>query len=277
MTTVDWSSTEKISLGKKLRVLDGLEEYLWLVENTRPRPAMMFAEVEGPTTVEVWQDALRKVQQRYPLFSARIRKNAGERPYFEALPNVPLSLRVLPLEGTDLDAQIAEEAATSFGKGEDLLVRVTLLHSKARCAILLVTHHAAYDGRTNVHVMKDLIAAASGEALGDTLPFLPEIGELFGLGEPELYTELAPVKTSDAPFHLPKPKIQRRILRTENLKGLRACARSEGTTVQGALLAAFFLADRRSLEQWRNAPVSCVSDQQLRRSRSENQFWTSQA
>ena len=59
------------SLGKKLRTLDGLEEYLWLTENTFPRTTMILAEVQGATTVEAWRDALRKVQQRYPLLSAR--------------------------------------------------------------------------------------------------------------------------------------------------------------------------------------------------------------
>jgi hypothetical protein len=97
------------SLGKKLRTLDGLEEYLWLTENTFPRTTMILAEVQGGTTVEAWWDALRKVQHRYPLLSARVRKNPGERPYFEALPDIQLPLRVMPLEGANLDASIAEE------------------------------------------------------------------------------------------------------------------------------------------------------------------------
>jgi hypothetical protein len=73
------------SLGKKQRTLDGLEEYLWLTENTFPRTTMILAEVQGATTVEARRDALRKVQQRYPLLSARVRKNPDERPYFEAV------------------------------------------------------------------------------------------------------------------------------------------------------------------------------------------------
>src|SRR5271170_4669434 len=182
----------KTSAGKKLRVLDGLEEYFWLSENTFPRTTMILAEVEGATTVESWRDALDKVQQRYPLLSARVRKNPGERPYFETLPETQIPLRVIPLEGTDLDDLIAQEPVTSFGYGDGLLARVTLCYSPERCVILFSAHHAATDGKTNLRIVEDLIAAVSGEALGDPFPLLPAIGEFFGLGEPGPYAELSP-------------------------------------------------------------------------------------
>ena len=59
-----------ISSGKKLRTLDGLEEYFWLSENTFPRTTIVLAEIEGATTVDSWRDALTRVQQRYPLLNA---------------------------------------------------------------------------------------------------------------------------------------------------------------------------------------------------------------
>jgi hypothetical protein len=66
-------------IGEKLRTLDALEEYFWLSENTFPRTTILLAEVEGPTTVDAWRDALNRVQQRYPLLRARIRKNPVSR------------------------------------------------------------------------------------------------------------------------------------------------------------------------------------------------------
>jgi len=47
----------RASVGKKLRALDGLEEYFWLSENTYPHTTMILAEVEGATTIEAWRDA----------------------------------------------------------------------------------------------------------------------------------------------------------------------------------------------------------------------------
>lgn len=250
----------------KSRALDGLEEYLWLSENTTPHTTMMLAEVEGATTAEAWREALRKVQQRYPLLSARVRKNPGVRPYFETLPDTEIPLRVIPLEEANFDALIVQELVTSFRYSDGLLARVTLCHSPARCAILLSVHHVATDGRTNVQIVEDLIAAVSGEALGDPLPLLPGIGEFLGLGEPGPYAELYSAKDLHSNFRLtlPTPRVQRQLLDANDLKALRTTARSMGTTVQGALIAAFFLAGRHSSERWRTAPVVCFSPVDLR-------------
>jgi len=254
------------SVGQRLRTLDGLEEYFWLSENTFPHTTMILAEVEGATTVAAWRDASLRVQRRYPLLGARIRKNRGERPYFETLPGKPLPLRVMPLEGADLDALIGKEPITSFGYGDGLLARLTLCHSPERCVVLFSAHHAACDGRTNVRIVEDLISAVSGQALGDPFPLLPATGDFFGLGEPESYAELHPAKAPSSSFRhsLPAPNVQRRLLDAKDLKALWATARAEGTTVQGALIAAFFLAGKRCSQRWRTAPVVCFSPIDLR-------------
>jgi hypothetical protein len=249
--------------GKKLRVLDGLEEYFWLSENTLPRTTVVLAELEGPTTVGAWRGALTHVQQRYPLLCARVRKEPGQRPYFETLSDTPLPLRVVPLEGANLNSLIGEEPLTSFGYANGPLARLTICHSRERCAILFSAHHLATDGRTNLRIVHDLIAAVSGATLGDPLPLLPAIGGLFGLSEPTPYAELCPAKAPSSNFRLslPVPIVQRhRVYATD----LRVTARAEGTTVQGALIAAFFLAGRRYSERWRAAPVMCFSPIDLR-------------
>src|SRR5262252_7543365 len=120
---------QEASRRERLRILDGLEEYFWLSENSFPRTTMILAEVEGATTAEAWRDALARVQQRYPLLSARICKNPAERPYFESLPGAPLPLRVMPLEGANFDALIAGEPVTSFAHVDASLARLTLCHS----------------------------------------------------------------------------------------------------------------------------------------------------
>ena len=166
---------------------------------------MILAEVEGPTTVAAWRHALRRVQQRYPLPSARVHKNPGERPYFETLPDAHLPLRVMRLGEADLDELIAQEPVTSFGYGDRPSARVTLCHSLERSVILLSAHHVATDGKTNVRIVEDLMAAVSGEDLGDPSPLLPALGDFFGLGQPQAYVELSPAKAPPSRFRLNLP------------------------------------------------------------------------
>jgi hypothetical protein len=263
---IDHVTHQEVFTENKLRVLEAQEEYFWLTENTRPVPVMVLAEVEGSSTVEAWRDALCKVQQRYPLLSARIRKIPGERPYFERLPDTAIPLRVMPLEGVNFDALMAQEPLISFGYADGLMARVTLCHSPERCAVLLSVHHAAYDGLSNVQILCDMIAAAAGETLGGPFPLVPAIGEFFGLDEPGPYAKWPEVKkpSPKTRYALPSPKLQRRIFQLEEMKALRAAARAEHTTVQGALVAAFLLAGRRASERWRNTPIVCISPINLR-------------
>jgi hypothetical protein len=174
----------RASRGERLRTLDGGEEFFWLSENTNPHPVVIVAEVEGPTMVGEWRRALSAVRQRYPLLSVRIRKEPGERPYFETKPDAVIPLHVMPLEEADLDHLVAQETVTSFGYGDGPLARVTLCHTAEHCAVVFSAHHAITDGKTNLRIMEDLIAAVSGERLGDCLPIVPAIGEFFGLGDP---------------------------------------------------------------------------------------------
>jgi len=255
------------SEGYRLRTLEGLEEFLWLSEVTNPHPAMIVAEVEGRTQVDDWRRALGQVAERYPLLSVRIRKERGKRPYFETLPDVEIPLRVIPLEGADLDYLAAEETVTSFGYGDGVLARAILCHSAERCAILFSAHHAITDGKTNVRIVEDLIAAASGESLGARFPVLPALGELFGLGEPGPYVEVSAAAKAPASYvryDLPVPRVERHHFEAGDLKAVLATANEEGTTVHGALLAAFLLAGRQLAERWRTAPVVCRSPIDLR-------------
>lgn len=262
---VDVDTVQRESSGKKLRVLEGMEECFWLLEKTFPATTMILAEVEGPSTIEAWKNALGKVQQRYPLLTARIRKNPGERPYFETSPDMQLPLHVVPLEDVDLDKFAAEEKARSFGYGDRVLARFTLCHGSQRCVILLAAHHAINDGLTNVQIVRDLIAAAAGETLGESFPVTPAIGEILELGAPGPYTELYQRKEPmDTWNELPALKMQRELFRAEEIKALREKASAEGSTVHGALLAAFFLAGKHGSERWRTAPVVCLSPVNLR-------------
>src|ERR1700749_610583 len=82
----------------RLRDLDAFEEFFWLLEQVVPVFHIVVAEVNGPTTIVQWQEALDAVQIRYPLLSASIRKVPGARPFFEKRPGASIPLRMAPLD-----------------------------------------------------------------------------------------------------------------------------------------------------------------------------------
>lgn len=258
---------QRATSGKKLQVLDGVAELFWLSEPTQTRQALIGAEIEGATTIEAWQQAVTAIQQKYPLLRARIRKIPGERPYFESLPDESLTLQVVPYRnGISIDELIAEAFTHSFGLGEGLLARVILCHSSERTLLIFTTHHAAFDGKTNADVIFDLLAAASGESLGEPLPLPPTVCELLEMEPPAPYTKLlpGPLETKRPELDLSAPKVFTQRLSAEGLSRLLACARRENTTVQGALVAAFLLAGRRLSSKWQTQPVVCNSPIDLR-------------
>jgi hypothetical protein len=79
-----------------LRPLGSLEEFLWLIDQNRPVHFALAAQVQGPTTVERWRDALDLVQLRHPLLSVRIETNGNSRPHFrrETAARIPLRVSI---------------------------------------------------------------------------------------------------------------------------------------------------------------------------------------
>src|SRR5215813_1601478 len=63
----------KSAKATKLRELDTFEEFFWLLEQSAPLFHVVIAEVNGPTTIGQWQEAMDAMQIRYPLLSASIR------------------------------------------------------------------------------------------------------------------------------------------------------------------------------------------------------------
>jgi hypothetical protein len=252
---------------EKLGVLEGIQEFFWATEPTRSRLALILAEIEGRSTVDDWRRAVKQIRQRYPLLCAGIRKSPGERPYLESLPDTDIPLRVVPYEeGVSVDALMARELANSFGRGEGPLARVALHHSSDRTIIILVVHHAAYDGLTNVNIVHDLIAAAAGEAVGEALPVHPTTGELLGLPAPSSYTErLSDSAAVRCPrLDLPTLKVTSGRIEADRVRVLLERARKENTSVHGVLVATAILAAKRQSNAWQTQPLICLSPVDLR-------------
>jgi hypothetical protein len=274
--------------GKTLRTLGVFEEYFWLLQQRVPRTTVVAAEVEGRTTVDQWSAALAAVQAHHTLLSSRIRQRPGFRPCFELMPDAPLALQVVPSEsGTRLFELVSAELATRFGP-DDALLRTSILYGRARTTLVLGAHHAALDGASLILLVRDLMRALAGEALGCPHAMPPSHDELLGLPTSE---QSAPVglswgalgasnpscsscettddharddsRSASEPPSLAagdeQPLLQQIWLEPSVTSLLTRRAREEQASVHAALCAAVMLAGRALSRSWRDHTIRCSS------------------
>jgi hypothetical protein len=78
-----------------VRPLGALEEFIWLLDQSRPAHFVMAAEVSGSTNLSDWCRALEFVQARHPLFSVRVARNQEDRPCFYEERTASIPFRVV--------------------------------------------------------------------------------------------------------------------------------------------------------------------------------------
>ncbi|ADV84877.1 phthiocerol/phthiodiolone dimycocerosyl transferase family protein [Terriglobus saanensis] len=261
-------SASPVASTPQMPSMGSFQEFYWLLEQLCSFSFVLLAEVEGETTVEDWQRAADLVQARYPLLSVSIRKENGKRPYFVPNPE-PIRVRVVPMSSiSSLTDEMEQEQRNPFGDGSGVLTRIKLIHSRERSAVLLTTHHSLGDGRSNLLVMQDLLAAAAGEPIGPRLPPGPTGDQVLGFKEVPYKRKLpAGTKFSIVPDLFARSgrvRIRRLQLDREETSTLVQRAKAEGTTVQGALVAAFVMAGRHYSKAWRTSSVRCLNTMDLR-------------
>jgi len=264
--------------GKTLRTLGVFEEYFWLLQQRVPRTTVVAAEVEGRTTVEQWAAALATVQARHTVLSSRIRQRPGYRPCFELMPDAPLALQVVPSEsGIRLFELVSAELATRFGS-DDALLRASILYGRNRTTLVLGAHHAALDGSSLILLIRDLMRALAGEALGSPRAMAPSHDELLGLSTSEQSAPFGPPPGSShdetdshtrddrrslsAPLIAAsdeQPLLQQIWLEPSVTSLMTRRAREEQASVHAALCAAAMLAGRALSRSWRDHTIRCAS------------------
>jgi hypothetical protein len=272
-----------IQPGKTLRTLGVFEEYFWLLQQRVPRTNVVAAEVAGRTTIEQWSAALAAVQAHHTLLSSRIRQRPGFRPCFELVPDAPLALQAVPSEsGTRLFELVSAELATRFG-ADDALLRTSILYGRDRTTLVLGAHPAALDGASLILLVRDLLRALAGEALGNPHAMPPSHDELLGLSTSEQSAPLG------LPSRSPKSDSAREVTDGRARDDSRSAsetslavgdeqpllqqiwfepsvtslvtrrAREEQASVHAALCAAVMLAGRALSRSWRDQTIRCAS------------------
>ena len=255
-----------------LRSLGSFEEFFWLIDQNRPIHFALAAQIQGPTTVLGWRDALDLVQRRHPLLSVCIKMGENSRPCFRREIAAPIPLRVL--QGNNAAQRWALEMelelSIPFDAAQAPLMRAVLLHEANQAVIILVAHHSIADGRSIVFLVRDVLEALSGNVL-DSLPLLASHEELLGLNGSVAALPAGPKKEESSPVTLstrPASYVKKESLRP-HIKGLRLApaltsklrnrARQERTTVHGALSAAMALAAWENYPEFRDAPIRICS------------------
>ncbi|MBV8586320.1 MAG: hypothetical protein JO308_08545 [Verrucomicrobia bacterium] len=271
LTTVGYQPT----IVSKLRSLGSFEELFWLVDQHRPIHFAMAAEIEGETTIEQWRHALNLLQRRHPLLSVSIQKEGNSAPCFIRRPSMPIPLRVV--QGIDItrdwELEAEFELSQPFAPETAPLLRAALLHEESRAVCILTVHHSVADGRSMQYVIRDLLQALAGESL-ETLPLLKSEDELLGIIQSRAGQTEAGEQPDNAYSERPavyidkervRPEIKTLQLSLQLTRGLRDRARSEQTTVHGALSAAIAMAYYETRVKSRPGQIRVMSPIDLRK------------
>ena len=249
-----------------VRPLGALEEFIWLLDQSRPAHFVMAAEVSGSTILSDWWRALDFVQARHPLLSVRIARNQEDRPCFYQERTASIPFRVV--EGTNATQRWESEAelelSIPFDPTSAPLVRAVLLHEQQRAVCLLTTHHSIADGRSVAFVIRDLLEVVSGKPV-DRLPVMSSVETILGVTATDFNDpRSAPPSSPERPAVFvtkedTRPRIKGLSLTTELTSRLRQRARQEGTTVHGALSSAFALAFWQVVDHLSASPIRIMS------------------
>ena len=204
-----------------LRPLGSLEEFLWLIDQNRPVHFALAAQVQGPSTVGHWRDALDLVQRRsHPLLSVCIETNGNSRPHFRRETAAPIPLRVVQENNVvqRWESEIELELSIPFNARQAPLVRAVLLYEANQAVFILVAHHSIADGVSIAFVIRDILQALSGNPIG-LLPLLPAHEEILGVTGGDAVEAQPSKEVNSAPLARPATYQKKEHLR----HALRAC------------------------------------------------------
>jgi len=262
-----------VKVSDTIRPLGSLEHILWLLDQNRSCHFAMTAQIAGSTTPEHWREALDRLQARHPLLSVRIEGSPGSVPCFRQVDAAPIPLRIVDGDPkTHWEREVSEEIATPFDPNRAPLIRAVLIQGSQDTAFILVAHHSIADGLSLAYAIRDTLSALSGELL-EPLALQPALEEMLGvaagsaafaddheqpddppIGKPSTYRPLDDARPVVKGLRLPRGLTTR----------LRDRARLEGTTVHGALCAAFVIAGRQVSAGWRDSALRILSPINIR-------------
>jgi hypothetical protein len=250
-----------------VRYLGAFEHLHWLFSQSGPRAFAHAMEVLGTTTVDQWRTALNALQRSQPFFSVRIDVDDHKRPYFRHVDSSPIPMRVLDRRLTaSWEAEMGKEVSTMISADHAPLLRAVLIHETERSIFIITAHHSISDGVSMTAALCDLVQALSGKQL-ERRPVPPSsehsLGVVSTVSTVQVQTGNAVAKGNDrtsfpqsyvGPFTVQSLRLDAALT-----SRIRKRARTEETTLHGALCSAVIYAARLTAPAWRQETIRLLS------------------
>jgi NRPS condensation-like uncharacterized protein len=265
MTTMPVSTSPDAAV--KLRPLSAYERLFLAIDKINGFNFGIAVSFRGNLAHPRWQAALAQVQKRHPLLDAAINNDDPHAPFFTRGAGLPIPLAFQRrTSSTDWQRVMESEVAEPFDLSTGPLLRAVVLEDDTGCDLVLTANHVVIDGIGILAVVRDLLAALSGQALAE-LP-VPASAE-------ERVAEIRASNPLPAPENAAEqaaePQPRNRIYASRNRKGKSAItallisseetarllryARREQTTLGAVLLVAITSALRDLSPQLREADL----------------------
>ena len=228
----------------KKRALGTNEKVYWVLDQKTTTQFAVVAEIDGNMIDNAWRQALNTVQKRHPNLSVRISGNDYATVQFNHVDNCEIPLTVIYSQSGESWNSVLEEAlSTPLDITVAPLAKAVLIQQPGKSVFLFITNHSIGDGMSAALFIKDVLTVLSGRTIENLLP-ISTLDELAGLSLKEIENEdLNGFKQAKGHL-LPRPtiNIERLKLSSALTRKLIDRAKSEKTTVHGALSAAIVIA-----------------------------------
>lgn len=224
------------------------------------------ASVRGPLSEAALQRALRCLEQRHPLLTARIDRSAEPRFLSAEAAPIPLQVEEAPVDAllARADLTLLPCAWQDAGPHAEL---IWLRHGTDHASLLLRQHHTVSDGSSGILLMRDLLSFLAQASEPEQIQPLPSPGQdaffpedfavlraqaLAALQQrPPAAREVLRVRRFDVDDALEHRRTSTRRLRLDRAtsQALAQQARLVGATVHGVLIAAIARAIARETGQ----------------------------
>lgn len=250
---------------------------------------VIVARFDAPLPEAPLRAALRAVQARHPALAVKVVTQG--RPWFSDRDVPPIPLTVLPRRSDEHWRAAAEdELNLPFDAEVGPLARFVLLQGPSACELICTLEHINADARSGMFLVDDVLRLVDDPelrlpplvprpALEDLVPtpwwqpgLHPTLRGLLGDRMPgrSRRSDLSAPPAGPAPPQPAAPAERERIglvsrtLEPDALEGLTARCRAEQASVQGALMAASWLAVARTRAPGRRGLYGCIAPIDLR-------------
>jgi len=220
------------------------EKVYWVLDQKTTTQFAVVAEIDGNLIDSAWRQALDIVQKRHPNLSVQISGNEYSTVYFNHVEDCKIPLKVIYTQsGESWNSVLEDELSTPLDITIAPLARAVLIQQPGKSVFLFISNHSIGDGMSAAMVIRDILTVLSGRTIENLLP-VSSLDELAGISLKEIENKqingFEQIKNS----LIPRVNVNIELLKLSSTltKKLIEQAKSEKTTVHGALSAAIVLA-----------------------------------